>query len=158
MITLELPFFDEPVVVPEGAVLDFPDGLYGYPESRRWALVDPVCERRGNVAILQSIDSADLRFVAANLSAGCPTIAAFMVRMLGAEVLVALGASRSAPPVVLCIVNTAHGALVCNLSAPLFLGLERATGRQVIQPRSPFGMREPFASLGSIERALGGEA
>jgi flagellar assembly factor FliW len=118
----------------------FPRGLVGFPEARRYVLLEPR-EGHGLVAWLQSLDVPELAFpVIDGARIGSPypePPAAQLAHEAG------LGASELA---VLVVVTVRKGrGLAANLLAPLVIDLESRSGAQVVLDPRRYSATVPLA-------------
>ena len=110
----------------DGKAIVFPRGLIGFPDARRYALIDP--RGTAKVAWLQSLDMPELAFpvIEGSVVAGPypDPPAAALAHEAG------IGATDLA---VLIVVAVRKGkGLVANLLAPLVIDLESRSGAQVV--------------------------
>jgi flagellar assembly factor FliW len=110
----------------EARAIAFPRGLIGFPDARRYALLEP----RGSspVAWLQSLDFPELAFpvmAREGFGEGYPEPApAELAREAG------LGSGELA--VLVVVAARSRSSLVANLLAPLVIDLESRVGAQVV--------------------------
>jgi flagellar assembly factor FliW len=123
------------------SAIDFPSGLLGFPECRRFALV-----RGGTDSAywLQSLDHAALVFL---LVDPFPHFADYSIDLPAAE-LAELGASSPADLAVLAIVTLPPPGLdarpTANLQGPVAVNLRERRGKQIVSGDTDFGVRCPF--------------
>lgn len=131
------------VEVPAQAAFDFPDGVLGFPERRRFALVPA---GREGLFWLQSAEDAALVFLLADPFRLMPD---YELDLPPAE-LAPLGVATAGELAVLAIVTlpAAPGEPASvNLRAPLLLGTATQRARQLVLQSERYGIREPL-SLG----------
>jgi flagellar assembly factor FliW len=123
---------------PESAI-DFPKGLLGFPECRRFALVQAGTD---TVYWLQSLDHSSVVFL---LVDPFSHFADYAVDIAPAELL-ELGAPSAADMAVLVIVTlpTEHGRPTANLQGPIAVNLRARTAKQVICADADYGVRCEF--------------
>jgi flagellar assembly factor FliW len=123
------------------SAIEFPSGLLGFPECKRFALV-----RGGTDSAywLQSLDHAALVFL---LVDPFPHFADYSVEIAAPELL-ELGAASPADLAVLAIVTLPPPGLdarpTANLQGPVAVNLRERRGKQIIAGDSDFGVRCPF--------------
>ncbi|HEX3867158.1 MAG TPA: flagellar assembly protein FliW, partial [Gemmatimonadaceae bacterium] len=128
--------------VAAASIMEFPEGLLGFPECRRYALM-----RAGTESIywLQSLDFTSLVFL---LIDPFPYFADYSVDIPAADAL-ALGASDSADVAVFAIVTLPPPSIdgarpTANLQGPVAINLRVRLGMQVICTDSDRGVRCPL--------------
>lgn len=124
------------VEVPEGKVITFPEGIYGFEEKRRFALLAQ--DEDAPWCFVQALDEPDLSFVAMRPAAFFsdyePEVPPGDRR--------ALGLSPVQPALLLCLVSLLpEGRVAVNTRAPLVINPERRLGRQVILPDERYPVR-----------------
>ena len=120
-------------------VVDFPAGLLGFPDCRRFVLVPS--EREG-LYWLQSADHRELVFLLVD-----PFLAVdgFVVDLAPPD-LAELQAATESDLVILAIVTLAapeNGGCTVNLQGPIALNLRERRARQIAVDRSDYGIRYP---------------
>lgn len=122
-------------------VITFADGILGFPQHRRFALLqtgtDPV------FFWLQSVDDPSLAFVVCDPLAFVPDYSV-PVRREDVEELRLRDLSDSQ---VLVIVNKTDGHLTANLQGPLVVGAHSLIGRQMVLSDKRFGTRHRLVKL-----------
>ena len=133
--------------VAEGAVLDFPQGMVGFPSSRRYALV--AREAEDLFFWLHSLDEPAVAFPVADPWAFHPSYEL----EIGDPDLELLGASEPDQLALLAVVavgsDPADAAI--NLLAPVAVNLERRVGAQVLN-RLEAPARAPLFAAGAEPR------
>lgn len=130
------------VEIDDDRVLSFPDGLLGFPDARRFALVDS--HDTGTYFWLQSVDDPALAFLTVAPWAFFPDYEPDIPRM-DEE---ALGLASPADVMVLCIltVQREHKMITANLLGPLVINSRSRVGRQVVLADSGYPVRAPLAA------------
>lgn len=122
--------------VPTDRIFRFPSGLVGLPECRTFALLPG----RPGLYWLQSLEHAALTFLLADpflwvddfqLELDVPTLPTHP----GEEGLAVLA--------IVTLPRDPGGSATLNLQGPLLLSFTEGTGRQIVLPRSPWGIRHP---------------
>lgn len=130
-----------PVEVPAQAAFEFPEGLLGFPDRRRYALVPA---GREGLFWLQSAEDAALVFLLADPFRWYPD---YEIDVPPAE-LAPLGVADAGELAVLAIV-TLPGApgepASANLRAPLLFGTSSRLARQHVLAGERYGVREALA-------------
>ena len=127
--------------IDETTVLDFPDGLLGFGESRRFALVDT--HDTGVYFWLQSLDDSGLAFLTVAPWAFFPDYEP----VLPEADRLALGLEDVSDALVLCLltVDRASTTITANLLGPLVINGATKVGRQVVLTDSGHSTRAPLA-------------
>ena len=129
------------VEIDERRILEFPEGLLGFPQHKRYALIqtndDPV------FFWLQSIDEPALAFVVCDPRAFVPD---YRVPVRQAD-LEALGIRDLTDCQVLVIVNKVGDELTGNLLGPLVIGASSLRGRQLVLSDRRYNTRHPLMRL-----------
>ncbi len=127
------------VEVDESKVLEFPDGLLGFPDARRFALVDA-----GDDATyfwLQALDDPHLAFLAAVPWAFFPDYEPELPEVDRA----ALDIVDPVDAVVLCLLTFTDEAVTANLLGPLVVNATTRSGRQIVLGDSGYSAQVPLA-------------
>lgn len=124
MITINTTRFGE-LSVPEEKIITFKDGIPGFPNAKRYILLD---YKDSNLKWLQSIDDPDLAFIVTEALNIEPT---FEVK-LDKSVIDYLEITDEKNVAVLLILRTQDGRVVANFNGPLILNAEKMLGVQVI--------------------------
>jgi flagellar assembly factor FliW len=121
--------------------VEFPEGLVGLPQCRRFLLSRAAAP---GTFWLESADTEGLAFL---LVDPFPLFENYSVQLADEDLRV-LGGGTPADIAVLAIVTLPAepgGTSTANLQAPLAFNLRTGRARQIILPRSDFGVRCPFA-------------
>ena len=130
--------------IPAGSTIEFPTGLLGFPDCRRFALV-----RAGTDSAywLQSLDHSALVFL---LVDPFPHFADYSVEIPTTD-LGDLAAESPADLAVLAIVTLPAPGIdarpTANLQGPVAVNLRERRGKQIISGESDYGVRCPFDLL-----------
>ncbi len=132
-----------PLDVEDARIMSFADGLLGFPQHRRFALIqtspDPV------LFWLQAVDDPALAFVVCDPLAFVPDYTV----PVRADDLNALGLSDLNDCQVLVIVNRVDGCLTGNLLGPLVIGASSRRGKQLVLSDKRYGTRQRLMRLES---------
>ena len=137
------------IAVSREVVIDFPNGVYGFPDARSFALLPTP---RDGIYWLQSVDFSALAFLLVDpfmYFAG-----RYQIDLADTD-LRRLGTSAANDLLVLAIVTmpaSPNGAYTANLQAPLLFNLRDRHCYQSIRPDDGFGTREPFDVETTAER------
>lgn len=130
-----------PVEIDGDRVVQFKDGILGFPNHRRFALIqtgtDPV------FFWLQSVDDPALAFVVCDPLAFVPDYQA----PVRTDDLEALDMSGPQDCQVLIIVNKHDGHLTGNLLGPLVIGARSLQARQLVLADKRYTTRQPLLRL-----------
>lgn len=129
-----------PLIVSPDQVVEFADGIYGFPTAARFALLPTP---RDGLYWLQSLDHTALVFL---LVDPFPLFPTFHIE-LGDSDKARLGTAVPEDILVLAIVTmpgTPGGKPSANLHAPLMFNVRAGQGHQSIRPDDTFGLREEF--------------
>jgi flagellar assembly factor FliW len=139
------------ITVARQDVIDFPNGLYGFPDAHTFALLRTP---REGIYWLQSADYSALAFLLVDPFMYFP---GYYHIDLGDSELHRLGSRSPSDLLVLCIVTmpaSPRGAYTANLQAPIVFNVKARHGFQSIRPEDGFGVREPFDVDGEANQAL----
>jgi len=114
------------VEILEEDILQFPQGLIGMEECRRWVLLADA--ENPALGWLQSTERSDLALAVVSPRRFVPD---YQVRVSSREVR-ALRLNDAQAAQVLVVVSKADDGLAVNLKAPIVVCLENHTGRQII--------------------------
>jgi flagellar assembly factor FliW len=138
--------------VEEDRVLQFPDGLLGFPSSHRFALIDSA--DTGVYFWLQSIDDPSLAFLSVVPFAFFPDYQLD----LSADDEQAMGLISPSDALVLCLLTVlrpenpvtenqvAANQITANLLGPIVINSVSRVGRQIILADSGYPVRAPLAA------------
>ena len=129
-----------PLTVGRAELLQFPQGLYGFPECQGWALVPT---KRDGLFWLQSTEHAPLAFLLVDPFTHFP---GYAVDLTAAD-LARVGTSDPSEIAVLAVVTigSRDGALpTANLQGPVVLNMRARRGFQIVLSVERYGTREPF--------------
>lgn len=125
-------------------LIDFPEGLFGFPDCRAFVLVPGA---REGIYWLQSVEHAPLAFL---LVDPFQFVSGYSVDLPPAE-LMRLGTVHPAEIAVLCIVTLPPRRgehATANLQGPILLNMRLRRGHQAVFPECGYGMREKVRLLG----------
>ena len=125
-------------------VLDFPNGLYGFEEEKRFLLL-PFHGSDGNLLCFQSVQTPSLAFVAMNPFSLKPDY----TPVLSEEELFLMGAKESTELCyyVLCAVREPVAETTVNLKCPVVVDPDRRVAAQVILDTKEYHMRHRLAEF-----------
>ena len=129
-----------PLIVGHAELLQFPQGLYGFPECRTWVLVPT---KREGLFWLQSTEHAPLAFLLVDPFTHFPGYAVD----LSAADLTRVGTSEPSEIVVLAVVTVGSrdgSPPTANLQGPVVLNMRARQGCQIVLATEGYGVREPF--------------
>jgi len=143
-VLLHTKYFGQ-VDCPEEHVLHFKDGLFGFEDEKRFALL-PFEGSGGALLCFQSVSTPQLAFVAVNPF----SLKADYAPVLAAPELAALGVERSEDLCfyALCVVRDPVGESTVNLRCPLAVNDRSGEAMQVILDGDAYHMRHSLAELG----------
>jgi flagellar assembly factor FliW len=150
-----------PIDIAAERVIRFRDGILGFPEAKRFALIqadhfadsDPDGSGDGCIFWLQNVDDPKLAFVVCDptafigeydldeipLRGDCRSELNLPAASAGGEELESLQ--------VLVICNRVGGWLTGNLMGPLVVNVESFVGMQIVLPEQRWGTRHPLLQL-----------
>ena len=129
-----------PLTVGHAELLQFPQGLYGFPECRTWVLVPT---KREGLFWLQSTEHAPLAFLLVDPFTHFPGYAVD----LSAADLTRVGTNEPSEIVVLAVVTVGSrdgSPPTANLQGPVVLNMRARQGFQIVLATEGYGVREPF--------------
>lgn len=124
----------------ESDVIEFPWGLPGFPNHRRWLLLS--LESQSSFVWLQSLDNLDIALPTADpwliFEAYDPQLPAYAISALEIE--------DAADFTILCVVVVTAGAeeMTMNLMAPIVVNLRTRKARQIALESSGYSVKEPI--------------
>lgn len=127
MIKVNTTRFGELSIVEE-KVITFRDGIPGFPESKRFVILD---HKDTPLKWLQSIDEPDLAFII--VEAGCIE-PAYEIK-IDNSVKEYLGAQDEDSLIVFLILRVEDGKVIANFNGPLVFNVDKMLGVQVIVDR-----------------------
>ena len=129
-----------PLTVGRNEVLQFPHGLFGFPECKGWVLVPTM---RDGLFWLQSVDHAPLAFILVDPFTHFP---GYAVDLSPADLL-RVGTSEPSEIIVLAVVTVGSrdgSPPTANLQGPVILNMRARHGFQIVLSVEGYGVREPF--------------
>ena len=129
-----------PVEVDETKVLHVPEGLLGFPDVTRFALVDASDD--GAYFWLQAVDDPQLAFLAAVPWAFFPDYEP----ELSDSDQEALALTDATDAMVLCLLTITEDAVTANLLGPVVINAVTRSGRQIVLGDSEYSTRAPLAA------------
>jgi flagellar assembly factor FliW len=125
--------------IQEDQILTFPEGLPGFPEQRRFVLLD--LQQGSPLKFLQSVDDPDLSFLVAEPLTFFPE---YRVLVRPEDLApIALDAPERGIVVTIVSVPSDFKEATVNLKAPVVINPERSLARQVIS-EGDYGIRTPL--------------
>jgi len=124
--------------VDEDRLMTFEDGILGFPDQHRYALV-----QTGEESVfywLQSVDRPDLAFVVCDPRMFVADYQAPVKR----EEIKSLGIDNAAAAQVFIIANKVEGMLTGNFQGPLVINVHNRKARQVVLSDKRYGTRHPL--------------
>ncbi|MDX9910439.1 MAG: flagellar assembly protein FliW [Phycisphaerales bacterium] len=135
------------IEIAEDRVITFPRGLLGFPECRRYCLLEP-----GDDACffwLQSLDDPSLAFVVTDPSLFVPEYSV----PIRAEQMGDLGLGKLEDAQVFTIVNKVDGFLTGNLQGPLVINTLSRQGEQMVLAEKRWTTRHQLVKVAEPARA-----
>lgn len=127
---------------PEEVIMTFPEGVLGFPNDRRYILLEHDAEG-SPFKWLQSLDSPDLAFIIVD-----PLFITPRYKLeIDVDTARLIGTDNQEACAVMSIVNVPHEApirMTANLKAPLVVNVETRAGRQVIMGSNVHGISTPI--------------
>lgn len=127
--------------VADDRVITFPEGLLGFREARRYALIQTAAD--AVFFWLQSVDDPALAFVVCDPQAFVPDYRV----PIRADDLAALGMQSLEDCQVLVIVNKVGEVLTANLLGPLVIGASSLLGKQLVLSDKRYTTRHELLRL-----------
>lgn len=128
------------VEVDEAKVMTFADGLLGFPDARRFALVDASDD--GTYFWLQALDDPQLAFLAAVPWAFFPDYEPELSRSDQES----LAITDPSEVMVLCLLTITEDSVTANLLGPLVVNADTREGRQIVLDDTNYSARVPLAA------------
>ena len=128
--------------IPEESVIEFPDGVPGLGELRRFVLLRP--DDLGPIVLLQSVEDEQVSLPLVPAEVVHPE---YQLRLGDAE-LRAISAERTDELAALAVVvlSSESGVAACNLFAPIVVNFKARIGRQILQADSDYPMVFPLTA------------
>ena len=128
------------VEVDDSKVITFADGLLGFPDAQRFALVDAGDD--GTYFWLQALDDPHLAFLAAVPWAFFPD---YEPELPGPD-QDALELTDASDALVFCLLTFSDEAVTANLLGPLIVNAATRRGRQIVLGESDYSAQMPLAT------------
>lgn len=135
------------VEVDDLKIINFADGLLGFPRQRRFALIQPAPDAA--FYWLQSVEDPGLAFVVADPQQFVPDYEV----PLRPEDAAAIGVAATDDFQVLGIVNKVDQTLTMNLLGPIVIGPRTFEARQVVLSDKRYTTRQPILQLATARPA-----
>jgi len=135
------------IEIAEDRVITFPCGMLGFPEHRRYCLLEP-----GEDACffwLQSVDDPKLAFVVTDPTLFVPEYTVPIRR----EQMTTLSLERLEDAQVFVIVNKVEGVLTGNLQGPLVINTREKVGEQMVLAEKRWTTRHALVRVESAVEA-----
>lgn len=135
------------IQIAEDRVITFPKGLLGFPQARRYCLLEP-----GEDACffwLQSLDEPGLAFVVTDPALFVPDFSV----PVRPEQMAELGLAKLEDAQVFVIVNKVDTQLTGNLQGPLVINTISREGEQMVLAEKRWTTRHPLMKVGEPVRA-----
>ena len=130
----------------EDKIIHVPSGLFGFPESKRYTLLD---HKKGSPFVwLQSVDNGSLAFVLMDPLLVKPD---YEIQISPQDMNELQLADAPDGIQTLVIVNIMPGEkveLTANLLGPIVINVKKKLGKQIILSDSPYSLRHPIPSNG----------
>jgi len=125
------------LTIDEKEVIEFPNGILGFPECRRFCIIDPGDDTL--ILWLQSLDDLNLVFPVLEPRIFVPD---YRVRLSAAELreLHLSNINQSAVYSILTIPSDLH-EMTANLKAPIVINLDKSLGRQVVLQENEYSIK-----------------
>jgi flagellar assembly factor FliW len=126
---------------PEEVVINFSEGILGFPQDRRYILLEHDAEG-SPFQWLQSLDNPDLAFIIIEPH----QVEARYQYDIDRDTERLIGTGDPSQCAVMCIVNVPHGnpvRMTANLKAPLVVNVESRCGRQVVLGSQAYAISTP---------------
>ena len=136
-----------PVEIDESRTLEFPAGLLGFSNFKKFALLQP--DENGVFFWLQSTESADLAFVVTDPALWLPDYQANIRK----EQMEDLGLSEISDAQVLVIVNKREQSLTANLQGPLVVNSANRRAMQLVLAEKKWSTRHELVKLAEAAAA-----
>lgn len=137
---------------PEEVVMTFPEGVLGFPDERRYILLEHDAEG-SPFKWLQSLDNPDLAFIVMD-----PLMIEPQYRFdVDVDTARMIGTERPEDCALMAIINVPHEQpirMTANLKAPLIVNVVNRTGRQLVLSTNHFLINTPvFPQLVAVEES-----
>lgn len=136
------------VEVDESRIINFPNGLLGFANFKRFALLQP--DEDAVFFWLQSVETAELAFVVTDPSLWIQDYEATIRR----EQMEELGLERLDDAQVFAIVNRYDRAITANLQGPIVVNVSNQHAMQLVLADKRWTTRHEIVQLGSQVQAV----
>ena len=136
------------IEVDENRLIEFPEGILGFADSRKFALVQTNDE--GNFFWLQSLDRPELAFVVCDPLLFVPD---YQVPVKS-EDLGKISIKSKNDVQVFVIVNKINRTLTGNLQGPLVINVHNRKGRQLVLSEKKYSTRHPLVELAPLSQEV----
>lgn len=131
-----------PVEIDESRTLEFPAGLLGFSNYKKFALLQP--DDNGVFFWLQSVETPDLAFVVTDPALWVPDYQATIRK----EQMEELGLTETGDAQVLVIVNKREHSLTANLQGPIVVNAANRRAMQLVLAEKKWSTRHELVQLG----------
>ena len=125
-------------------ILAFPEGLYGFPDEKEFALIEE--SKDSPFLWLQSAKQAELAFVIIDPGLFCKASYFPEVAPMDLETLGAKSVAECSVYLIVTIPSEHPEEMTANMQGPVLLNLTEKSGRQVISLNDEHGVRVPILS------------
>lgn len=135
------------IEVDETQVIDFPQGLVGLPQLRRFVLIDG----KGPFKWMQSLDDSDATFVVIDSD---EVVSGYEMHPSSEDMAVVTGPEEPAPLCALLIVTVPRDrpeGMTANLMAPVIVNMERRLAVQAVLP-DRYPVRYPILTEEAVQK------
>lgn len=130
-MNIETKFFGD-IEIGDEDILNFPDGIFGFEDERRYVLID--IENQPMFKVLQSVDTRELAFLVVN-----PWYVLTDYRIdLDDDELISFGDNDINNFLVYSIVTISEDKITANLMGPVLLNIKTCIGKQVVLHNSSY--------------------
>jgi flagellar assembly factor FliW len=140
----------EDIAIDESAIVHFPDGIVGLPDSKRYAVI-PADDAEGSLCFIQSVDAAEICFVAADPGAYFPEYALELSD--GEAARIGLSGPGDARVLVLLTLGEDIRDTTANLMGPIVLNTRTGKGFQVVLTDLSLPTRAPIYRETAVQGA-----
>lgn len=126
------------VEVDDDAVVEFPAGVIGFPDQRRYALL--AAEDTGLYSWLQSLDQPELAFLSVVPAPFFPDYEP----VIPEEDCLPIGLTDPLDAQLLCLVTVGEDRVTANLLGPIVLNVRTRLARQVVLTDSTLSTKAPI--------------
>ncbi len=134
------------IEIPEDKIIQFPSGVFGFPESKRYTLLE---HRKGTPFLwFQSVDNGSLAFVLIDPLLIRPDYEIQIGPQDMRDLELAVVPDGIQTLVIVNIVARERIEMTANLLGPIVINVKKKLGKQIVLSRDEYSIRHPIPANG----------